>query len=177
MNTLKGEHIYLRALEPSDLDFLYKLENDETTWEVSNTFAPYSKYVLKQYLDNAHLDIFEVKQLRLVVCVAETDSAVGFVDLFEFDPKHRRVGVGIIIFARKDRQKGYASEALKLLLSYVFANLGVHQVFANITRDNEASIRLFEKLGFQLSGEKKDWIYVAGNYKDELFYQCLNEET
>jgi len=153
------------------------LENDETTWEVSNTSTPYSKYVLKKYLDNAHRDIYEVKQLRLVVCVAETDAAVGFIDIFDFDPKHRRVGVGIIIFAKRDRQKGYASEALNVLRSYALAHLGVHQVYANITRDNNASIQLFEKLGFKLSGEKKDWIHAAGTYKDELFYQYLNEEN
>ena len=50
MVTLKGEHIYLRALEPSDLDFLYDIENDEKIWEISNTQTPYSKYLLKQYL-------------------------------------------------------------------------------------------------------------------------------
>ncbi|HAV55970.1 MAG TPA: GNAT family N-acetyltransferase, partial [Aequorivita sp.] len=46
MKTLKGEHIFLRALELSDLDFLYILENDESLWEVSNTTTPYSKYIL-----------------------------------------------------------------------------------------------------------------------------------
>ncbi|MEM7186596.1 MAG: GNAT family N-acetyltransferase [Bacteroidota bacterium] len=176
MNTLRGTQIYLRALEPSDLDDLYQLENDESTWEVSNTSTPYSKYVLKQYLNNAHRDIYEVKQLRLVVCVAETNLAVGFVDLFDFEPKHKRVGVGIVIFSEKDRQKGYASEAIRLLGAYAATHLGVHQIYANITRDNTASIQLFENLGYRLAGEKKDWIFAAGGYKDELLYQYFHEE-
>ena len=68
MKTLKGKNILLRALEQTDLDFLYELENDTSIWEVSNTIAPYSRYILKKYLENSHKDIFEVKQLRLVIC-------------------------------------------------------------------------------------------------------------
>ena len=50
---LTGEQIVLRALEPEDLDFLYQLENDSSIWEVSNTTTPYSRFILKQYLDNS----------------------------------------------------------------------------------------------------------------------------
>jgi len=177
MNILTGKDIYLRALEPGDLDFLYRLENDESVWEISNTATPYSKFVLKQYLDNAHRDIYEVKQLRLVICVTESDTVIGFIDLFDFDPKHHRAGVGIIIFSEKDRQKGYASQALAVLTTYAFAHLGVRQLYANITEDNSTSIQLFEKLGYTRSGVKRDWIHAAGGYKNELFYQYFNEKT
>ena len=51
MINLKGEHIYLRALEPEDLDFIYTIENDQNLWELSNTQTPYSRYLIKQYLD------------------------------------------------------------------------------------------------------------------------------
>lgn len=176
MTTLKGKDVYLRALEPTDLDFLYQLENDETVWEVSNTATPYSKYVLKQYLENALRDIYEVKQLRMVICTTENNNAIGFIDLFDFEPKHQRIGVGIVIFSEKDRQKGYASQSLQLLMDYTFTHLGVHQLYAHITEDNTASIELFEKLGYTKQGVKKDWIRAAGTYKNELFYQYFNEE-
>jgi len=42
MVTLKGEHIYLRALEPEDLEFVHAIENDENIWHLSNTQTPYS---------------------------------------------------------------------------------------------------------------------------------------
>lgn len=177
MITLERDDIYLRALEPSDLDFLYALENDESVWEVSNTRSPYSKFVLKQYLENAHRDIYDVKQLRLVICTSEDDRPVGFVDLFDFEPRHRRVGVGIIIFSEKDRQHGYASDSLKAVCSYARKHLDVHHVFANITEDNTVSIQLFENLGFRKSGVKKDWIASGGSYKNELFYQYFYEEA
>ena len=82
MLTLTGEHIYLRALEPEDLDFVYSIENDEKIWEMSSTQTPYSKFLIKQYLENAQQDIYEAKQLRLVVC-AKDDTAIGLIDLFD----------------------------------------------------------------------------------------------
>ena len=106
MKTLSGKHIFLRALELSDLDFLYNLENEESLWEVSNTTTPYSKYILKQYLENSHRDIYDVKQLRLVICKNDDEAAVGFIDLFDFEPKHSRVGVGIVIFSEGEKRKG-----------------------------------------------------------------------
>lgn len=173
VNTLQGEKVFLRALEPSDLDFLYQAENKESIWSVSNTYAPYSKYMLSSYLENAHLDIYEAKQLRLVICEIASTKPIGFVDLFDFSPKHFRVGVGILIDEREDRQKGYALEAIQLCTDYAFTHANVHQVYASITEDNIGSIRLFEKAGFIESGRKKDWLYTQGEFKDELFYQLI----
>ncbi len=176
MNTLKSDTLVLRALEKTDLDLLYALENDESVWEVSNTTTPYSKYVLKQYLDNAHRDIFEVKQLRLVICIAEEDKAIGFVDLFDFEPKHGRAGVGIVVFDQGERNKGYASEALRMISRYAFTHLKLHQLYANISDDNSVSIQLFEKLGYTLSGTKRDWINSGKGYKNELLYQLIHDK-
>ncbi|MCB0465648.1 MAG: GNAT family N-acetyltransferase [Aequorivita sp.] len=174
MKTLKGETVFLRALELSDLDFLFNLENDESLWEVSNTTTPYSKYILHQYLENSHRDIYDVKQLRLVICKSENQAVVGFIDLFEFDPKHKRVGVGIVIFSEEDKRKGFALEALKLTCDYAFTHLNVHQIFAGITEENTGSIQLFEKVGFERSGIKKDWILSEGTYKTEYLYQLIS---
>ena len=94
MVTLKGEHIFLRALEPDDLDFIYEIENNQDIWEMSNTITPYSKFLIKQYLENAHKDIFEVKQLRLVISTYD-DDAIGLIDIFDFDFHNKRAGIGI----------------------------------------------------------------------------------
>ena len=177
MKTLEGNKIRLRALELSDLDFLYQLENDEIVWEVSNTTTPYSKFVLKQYLENAHRDIYEVKQLRLVICEADTDRPLGFTDFYDFEPKHRRAGLGIVVFSEADREKGYASEAISLILKYAFTHLNLHQVYAHISEDNSSSIRLFEKQGFVRSGVKRDWISRGAEFIDELIYQKIQDES
>ncbi|MBE9489299.1 MAG: GNAT family N-acetyltransferase, partial [Bacteroidetes bacterium] len=69
---------------------------------------------------------------------------------------------------------GYASEALQLVCDYAFTHLSVHQVYANITEDNLASIKLFEKTGFTKTGTKLDWIYSQDSFKNELHYQLIN---
>jgi diamine N-acetyltransferase len=171
---LQGENIALRALEPEDLAFLFSVENDTAGWELSNTQAPFSKHILKQYLANAHQDIYEVKQLRLVITQKAGGKVLGFIDLFEFDPKNRRAGVGLMLVAN-ERNKGFGKEALQLLCEYAIAAFDLHQLFANITSDNLASIALFEKQGFSRIGNKKDWIISEGNYKDDLLYQYIKE--
>lgn len=175
ISTLHNNHVLLRALEPEDLEFLYRLENDETIWEVSNTQTPYSKFVLKQYLENAHKDIYEVKQLRLAIVSKDSGELAGFIDLFDFDPKNGRVGIGVVVYSSDQRNKGYAKNALGLLLDYCQQHLQVHQVYANIGADNLPSISLFENLGFVKSGIKKDWQRHANGYTDELIYQKIYE--
>lgn len=172
MLNLVGKNIYLRAIEPKDLEFLYELENDTAIWEISGTTSPYSKHVLKLYLDNAHRDIYDVKQLRLCICQAD-DKVVGLIDLFDFDPKNHRAGVGIIVLNSTDRNKGIGTEAISLLCDYSFSTLQLKQLYANILEDNLSSIHLFEKIGFQLVGSKKDWIYSNETYKNELLYQKI----
>ena len=174
MKTLTGKHINLRALEPTDLEFLFQTENNESFWEVSNTQKPFSKYLLTQYLENAQQDIYEAKQLRLMIEEKDSSISVGMIDIFDFEPKHRRAGIGILISTEFER-KGYANEALELLLNYVFTHLDLHQLYANITDDNLKSISLFEKQGFKKIGVKKDWIYSNRKFKNELLYQLIHE--
>lgn len=171
---LKGNQVYLRALEPEDLSFLYEIENDETLWEVSNTQTPYSKWLLKNYLENSHQDIYEAKQLRLAIVEKSTDNLIGLIDLYDFDPKNSRVGLGIVVKNPSERNKGFGSESVKLLLGYAFQVLNVHQIFVNVAETNSASIKLFSNFGFQKIGVKKHWNKVGSVYVDETLYQLIN---
>ncbi|MBE7688808.1 GNAT family N-acetyltransferase [Tenacibaculum finnmarkense genomovar ulcerans] len=177
MTTLKGDVLNLRAIEPEDLAFLFAIENNESFWEVSHTQAPFSRFILKQYLENAHLDIYQAKQLRLVIELSAKDEdkkeAIGMIDLFDFNPQHKRAGVGILIHP-KYQQKGLAFEALKLLINYCFTHLQLHQLYANITADNKNSIRLFTKHNFKQIGIKKEWIFTNRTYKDEILFQLIH---
>lgn len=170
---IKSKHIYFRALEPSDLDLLYQCENDRNIWKISNTQTPFSKDTLAQYLEIAHQDIYTTKQLRLLICLNDTQEAIGTVDLFEFDPAHARVGVGILIFEQY-RSNGFAYEAIQLLKQYAFEILMVQQLYCNIAASNQKSIALFEKCAFEKIGVKKQWNKVAiDQFEDELMYQYI----
>lgn len=169
---LQGQHILLRALEPGDIEALYQWENDTDNWKVSSTQTPFSRFVLEQFIASAHQDIYSVKQLRLVICTNE-NKPVGCIDLFDFEPNHLRAGIGVLIAEKSERRKGYASEALELLMEYCFISLNLHQLYCNITTDNEASVLLFQKHGFQITGIKKQWIREGDSFKDELLLQRI----
>ncbi|NVJ88932.1 MAG: GNAT family N-acetyltransferase [Flavobacteriaceae bacterium] len=172
MQSLKNKNITLRALEAEDLNFLFSIENNENFWEVSHTQTPFSKYVLKLYLENSHLDIYETKQLRLVIVENISEKAIGLIDLFDFNPQHKRAGIGILI-EQNHRKKGYASEALASLIQYTFTHLDLHQLYCNILVDNIESIGLFKKHNFSKIGVKKDWIYNNKTFKDEVLFQLI----
>lgn len=174
MVTLKGKHIYLRALEPEDLDFVYEIENDMSFWELSDTQSPYSRFLIKQYLENAQQDIFEAKQLRLAVC-DKNNNTIGLIDVFDFNFKNKRAGIGILIKSESDRFKGYGKEALELLVDYCFKTLHLHQVYANISESNLPSLNLFEGNGFKKIGLKKDWRFDGHQFSNEYILQRIND--
>lgn len=168
---LEAENTSLRALEPEDIDLLYSWENDTMLWEVSNTKTPFSKHLLKQYMEVVHHDIYTTKQLRLVI-QDKQQTPVGLIDLFDFEAYHLRAGVGVFI-NKKFENKGHASEAIQLLKDYAFQVLGLHQLYANIQQKNEKSLALFEKQGFVLTSAKKDWLKTVDGWENELFLQCI----
>ncbi|MBV5312585.1 MAG: GNAT family N-acetyltransferase [Prolixibacteraceae bacterium] len=164
--------IRFRALEPDDIDLLYEWENDAKIWEVSNTFEPFSKYILAKYIKESQRDIYEAKEVRMIIETLE-GTAVGAIDLFDFDPFHLRAGVGILIHDEKDRKLGYATDALQLLCTYATNYLRLHQLYANITEDNLPSIQLFTSNGFELCGTKKDWRNTLNGWNAELMFQKI----
>lgn len=176
---LTGKTTRLRAIEPNDADLIYAWENDSSIWQLSNTFAPFSKYLVKQYIESAHLDIFQHKQLRLMIEKTDenTFKTIGSIDLFDFDPMHKRAGVGILIANNSDRKKGYASDALDILIRYSFYTLQLHQLYCNITEDNLDSLNLFQSKGFKLIGTKREWLIFPQGKKDEFMFQLLNKEN
>jgi diamine N-acetyltransferase len=171
---LKGESIFLRALEPSDADLLYKWENDPELWPVSFTQMPFSRFVLEEFVNAAYNDIYTNRQLRLMVCRNSDQRPAGLVDLFDFEPQHDRAGVGIYI-NDKFRQQGYASECLSLVKEYCFSTLHLKQIHAHVNTSNASSLALFLKAGFEKGGLKKCWNKTAlGSYEDVWFLQHIN---
>ena len=171
---MKYGEIRLRALEPEDLELLYLWENNVSYWIVSNTVVPFSKYTLKRYLEESHKDIYETGQVRLMIDHIPDHTAIGTIDIFDFDPFHKRAGVGILIAKEEYKRKGYATMALKCLIDYSFGTLLLHQLYCSILENNTESMDLFKKTGFSQSGIKKEWIRTSDGYLDEFIFQLIN---
>ena len=160
---------HFRALQPTDLDFLLRIENDARLWHLSNTQQPFSRATLSAYIDEAEQDIYVAKQQRFVL----SDKALvpyGLIDLYDFDAQHQRAGVGIVI-DEHHRGKGLGTLALQLLESIAFSQLKLHQLYAGVGEDNPASIRMFLAAGYCETGRKKAWNYYHGDFHDEIQFQ------
>ncbi|MFZ0283422.1 MAG: GNAT family N-acetyltransferase [Bacteroidales bacterium] len=173
---MKYKDIRLRALEPEDLELLYDWENNESYWTISNTVTPFSRFTLKRYLENSHRNIYETGQLRLMIDHLPDKTTVGTIDIFDFDPFHKRAGLGILIAYEEYRRKGLASMSLKCLIDYCFGTLQLHQLFCNILANNCESMDLFKKQGFVQSGIKKDWVKSSDGYLDEYMFQLITKK-
>mgnify|MGYP003096722153 FL=1 len=165
-------HVILRAMEPEDLDTLYKIENNQKLWAVSATNVPYSRFALHEYVETNTNDIYADKQVRLMID-NDAGETVGIIDLMNFSPQHSRAEVGIVIM-KPHRQKGYATAAMEKLVAYARQTLHLHQLFLVTECDNENCLLLFEKLGFEKTALLKQWLQQKeGVYNDACLMQLF----
>lgn len=168
-------NISLRAMEPEDLDLLYKIENDMKMWNISTTNVPYSRYMLHDYIAGSTGDIFTDRQVRLII-EKDKKTAVGLVDLVDFDPRNRRAEVGIVIL-KEYQNEGFATEALAQIEHYSTEVVHLHQLYAFIDMDNNSSIRLFMKAGYERGGELQQWTFDGKKYHHALIMQRFLEKS
>lgn len=171
MVELRGDKCRLRALEPADLQVVYIWENDPEVWRVSGTIAPISRERLQQFIAEQSYDLYATREMRLII---ESDGiAVGTLDVVDFDPHHRRCGIGVLIYDTSQRRRGYARSAITLFAEYARDTLGLRQIWASVAADNSASIALFEGCGFERCGYRKAWLRRGKEYIDEVEFQVL----
>ena len=161
----------LRLLEPSDLEFLECIENDARLWKYSNTTEPYSNQVLEIYIQNAKQEIVDAGQQRFVI-VDSNSNKLGLIDLFDYEPKHRRAAVGVVII-EEHRGKGYAKEGLQLLEKMAIQKLNLHQLYAVVSIENAPSRALFKAACYVETAVKKDWSCYENQFHDEIIVQKL----
>jgi diamine N-acetyltransferase len=163
--------VKLRAIEPEDLDLLYRIENDRSLWHLGTSNVPYSRYTLHDYVATSSDDIYVDRQVRMMV-ENEAHEIVGIVDVVNFDPSNCRAEVGLIVM-EPFRQQGYGSSVLSEIARYALSVLHLHQVYAYVDRQNEASLNLFRKMGYQESSPIADWLYDGREYHDAVLMQLV----
>ena len=159
----------LRAIEPEDLDFLYRIENDQRLWRVGVTNVPYSKYTLTNYIVGNANDIYVDRQVRLIMENGE-GRVIGMLDLTNFSPRHLRAEIGIVV-VEPERNKGYGRQAIERAIAYSREMLHLHQLYAVVDTENPSSLHLFQTAGFQEAGILKQWLFGDHKYHDAVLMQ------
>jgi diamine N-acetyltransferase len=171
----KANSVFLRVVEPHDAPLLLLWENNPQHWKVTDTEVPFSMQAILQLIDQQQ-QIRMTGQLRMMICLNETEEAVGAIDLYDVDFKNKNAAIGILIGDAINKKKGYAAESLVLMQEYAKNSLELYNLYCSIQADNEASIHLFEKIGFEKIGTRKEWFLIKGQRVDEILYQlCLKK--
>jgi diamine N-acetyltransferase len=165
--------IRLRAPEPSDAQLLYDWENDLTLWNFSDNLSQLSMFQIEQFILN-NQDIYSNKQIRFMIdLITETSTeTIGTADLYDYDPRHARAGIGILI-TENQRRKGFASKALDQLEYYAFEKLLLKQLYCYINADNTSSIQLFQQRNYIQTGIRKDWLRTRDTWIDQFHFQLI----
>lgn len=167
---LHSNRLHLRALEPSDADFMYEVENDAEAWRYSDTIAPLSRRVLRDYALNYDADPFSAGQLRLIITEEGNNTPVGIVDLYEVSQRHMRAFIGIYI-CKEFRKRGYAEETISLIEEYAHNTLHLHQLGAKMEESNTRVVKLFSDLDYKCCGKLEDWLSAPnGKFSNMLIY-------
>jgi len=112
----------------------------------------------------------------LMIELKESGAAIGTIDLYDFEPLHRRAGIGILI-DKKYRQQGYAFQTLSIISTYCFDFLKMNQLYAFVPEKNEKSIALFTKAGFEKAGVLKEWLSAGSGLEDVVVMQKISKQV
>jgi len=175
MNYWQGEHIRLRAIEPSDADlfFNWNLDSDRAR-HLDFVWPPRSLAAVRAWCDEQSKKQLENDAYAWVIVNLQGEP-LGTIATHHCD---RRVGVfsyGVDI-AEEHRRKGYAAEAIRLVLRYYFEELRYQKCSVTAHSDNEASLQLHDALGFQREGVIRRVVYSGGQYFDSVWFGITAEE-
>lgn len=169
---MKTKDLFLRPVEPEDLDLLYSWENDTALMQYGSVHLPYSRFLMKKYIELAHEDLYDARQFRWMIDSTEDAAVVGHIDLYDFDPADMRAAVAVAIEDRW-QGRGWAAQALKCVAQYCAEQYLMHQLYAYVTEENEASRALFKKCGFLETSALRSWKRVRGGFMDVFVYQKI----
>ena len=149
--------IHLRKIEPTDVPYLYRWENDASAWADGSNHNPLSQQDLRDYVVASTGDIYRDGQLRLIIENREPGTEIiGCADLFDFDPRNRRAEIGLYI-APEYRGKGYAAQVLLQLEQYAFSFLQLRVLYAIVAVHNKPCSELFLNSHYTPSSLLPDW--------------------
>lgn len=161
---------HLRAIEPEDLDWFFRIENDSSMWHLGSSKEPWSRDVLRRYVEAQPGNLQRDGQLRLIL--EHQGVPVGAFDLYDYDSVSRKAGIGVVVDGNY-REMGWGKKAMIALERYAFEMLGIHMVFAVVPVTNAASQSLFTSCEFEPVGQLKDWLWNQGAFEDAIMFQKI----
>jgi RimJ/RimL family protein N-acetyltransferase len=174
-NFWRGTLVRLRAFEPTDWETYFSWNHDtDQARSVDAIWFPQSPNEVRGWAEREATRERTGDNFRFVV-ESVAGEAVGDLTTHHSNPRVGTFAYGITIRA-EHRRRGYATEAIRLVLAYYFGELRYQKVTVSVHSYNEPSVRLHERLGFRQEGRLRRTVYTRGQYFDELLFGLTAEE-
>lgn len=171
---IKTERLIIRLAEPEDAKSIFSYRSDLVENKYQGWF-PDSVEEVRDYISNMPktMDIANIC-FQVAIILVDENRLIGDMGI-SFTNHNMQAEIGCTL--DKDYQKkGYATEALKAMVDYLFGTLGKHRIIASVDPRNIASIRLIERLGFRNEAHFKESYYLRGDWVDDVIYAKLKTE-
>jgi UDP-4-amino-4,6-dideoxy-N-acetyl-beta-L-altrosamine N-acetyltransferase len=171
---LKSNNITLRPLKFSDWEKTIKWRNDYEIKQLAMMHPyPITEFIEKEWYE----ELLKNKSNKVIyfAIADKDDSPLGYIFLNNINPVHRNCFLGIVIGDKKQRGKGYGTEAVELLAQYAFNTLNMHKITVEVININPHAIKVYEKLGFVNEGCMKQQFFSDGKYYDVLIMSLFKK--
>ena len=170
----KKIRVYLRSFEPGDHLLLHKWRSDpEIAIPFSATMRFTSTLNEQKWLEDR---VFDKNSVSCAICLKETDEFIGCIFISKIDMLHKNGVAGWFVGEKKHWGKGYATDALVLMLRHAFYDKGLERVWSGVFEDNMGSLKMAEKCGFKVEGLMRKAYYVDGSFKNSVVVGVLRED-
>ena len=171
-----GQLVKLRAYKEEDIEKATVYINDEEVKKLMDSTIPFpmTKWQEEEWIRSrkANTDFtydFAIEDLK-------TGKYIGGCSINECDVKNRTCVVGIMIGDKEYWGKGYGSDALKVLIKFIFEEVNMNKIKLNVFSFNNRAIACYKKVGFKEEGILRKEIYRNGKYHDEIIMAIFNED-
>lgn len=171
--TIMGDRLYLRPYRKEDLKLMYKWMNDREILSLVGEVRPWSEEVLSDFYDKVKND---KDRAWFSIVLKEEDRVIGETGLLRVFWDWRTTDLTIEINEKDVWNKGYGTEAIQLMLSWIFETLGFHRVSIGVVGFNKRALHFYEKNGFKKEGVLREGYLYEGKFYDFIMMSILDDE-
>ncbi|WP_217595808.1 GNAT family N-acetyltransferase [Cohnella sp. GbtcB17] len=170
---LESERIYLRKLEELDAPIMLANTMDEEIRYMTGTKSNFTLEQIQTHINNINND---PSRYDFAICLKDDDRMIGELSISDIDEENKKAGFRITMNSIQLTGKGYGTEAIKIVLRFVFEELKLNRLELEVFSHNLRGIRAYEKAGFVKEGVLRESLYYDGTYSDEIIMAMIKKD-